>query len=67
MATTNPSQGNSVIVFLRQVRDELNQVIWPDKNKTVRLTTIVIVVSVLVGLYLGALDYLFTNLMGIII
>jgi preprotein translocase subunit SecE len=67
MATTNPSQGNSVIVFLRQVRDELNQVIWPDKNKTVRLTTIVIVVSVLVGVYLGALDYLFTNLMGLII
>ncbi len=60
-------QGNSVVAFIRQVRDELNQVTWPTKEKTIRLTTIVVVVSLLVGGYLGALDYLFTKLMGLII
>lgn len=68
MQTPNPiKQGNSVVAFIRQVRDELNQVTWPTKNQTIRLTTIVVVVSVLVGTYLGALDYLFTKIMGLII
>lgn len=68
MNTPDPKQkGNSVVVFVREVRDELNQVTWPTKQQTIQLTTIVVVVSVLVGAYLGALDYLFTQLMGLII
>lgn len=68
MQTPNPiQQGNSVVAFIKQVRDELNQVTWPTKNQTIRLTTIVVVVSILVGAYLGALDYLLTKIMGLII
>ncbi len=68
MQTPNPlNQGNSVVAFIRQVRDELNQVTWPTKQQTTRLTTIVIVVTLVVGAYLGALDYAFTKLMGLII
>ncbi len=68
MQTNSPSkQGKVVGGFIRQVRDELNQVTWPTKNQTVKLTTVVIAVSLLVGAYLGALDYLFTRLMGFII
>ena len=66
--TTNPlNQGNFVIAFLRQVRDELNLVTWPTREKTIRLTIIVVVVSVAVGVYLGALDLLLTKVMGLII
>jgi len=68
MQTLKPlNQGNAVVAFIRQVRDELNQVTWPTKKQTIRLTTIVIVVTVVVGAYLGALDYAFTKLMGLII
>lgn len=68
MQISNPSnQGKVVGGFLKQVRDELNQVTWPTKQHTLRLTTMVIVVSLLVGTYLGLLDYLLTKLMGIII
>lgn len=68
MKTDNPSnQGKVVSGFIRQVRDELNQVTWPTKQHTLKLTTIVIAVSVIVGAYLGALDYLFTKLIGLII
>jgi len=68
MTTPNPIiKGNVVVGFIRQVKDELNQVTWPTKKQTIRLTSIVIGVSVLVGVYLGALDYLFTQLMGLII
>jgi len=65
---TNPlNKGNSVSAFLRQVRDELNQVTWPTKKQTTRLTVIVVVVSVGVGVYLGLLDLLLTQVMGLII
>jgi preprotein translocase subunit SecE len=61
------NQGNAVVAFIKQVRDEGNQVTWPTREKTIKLTAIVIVVSVVVGIYLGALDILFTKLMGFII
>ena len=68
MTTKNPQKkGNALVAFFRQVRDEANQVTWPTKDQTIRLTTIVIVVSLGVGLYLGALDYLITKLIGYII
>jgi preprotein translocase subunit SecE len=68
MKTKDPfNQGNAVVAFLRQVRDELNQVTWPTKDQTVRLSTLVIIVTIIIGIYLGTLDYLFTQLMGLII
>lgn len=68
MKTSNPiNQGKVFGGFIHQVRDELNQVTWPTRQRTIKLTTIVIAVSVLVGAYLGALDYLFTKLIGLII
>lgn len=68
MKTDNPSHPGKVVVgFVRQVRDELYQVTWPTRQHTIKLTTIVVAVSVLVGAYLGALDYLLTKLIGLII
>lgn len=68
MKTSNPDNPGKVVGgFVKQVHDELNQVTWPTRQHTVKLTTIVIAASVLVGLYLGALDYLLTNLIGLII
>ncbi len=52
------------ITFLRQTYDELKQVKWPTVNDVIRLTAIVIVISFAIGLYLGALDYILTQLMG---
>jgi preprotein translocase subunit SecE len=53
--------------FFKEVKDELKKVVWPSKNEVVRLTLIVILVSVGVGLFLGLMDYIFTNLLGIAI
>lgn len=53
--------------FLKEVRAELAKVIWPTKTEAIRLTAVVIGVSVGVGLYIGLLDYLFTNIFSIII
>lgn len=48
--------------FFFEVRDELKKVIWPTKNETIRLTTIVIVSSVAAGSFLGFIDFIFTKI-----
>lgn len=62
-----PVKGNIVAGFLTQVRDELRNVTWPTRKEIWNKTLVVIGVSVVVGAYLGALDYLLTRLMGIIL
>jgi len=44
--------------FATDVIDELKKVTWPTKAETIRLTTIVIIVSLIIGLYVGIIDVL---------
>lgn len=48
------------VTFIREVRDELSKVKWPTRSEIIRLTTVVLIVSAIVGLFLGALDIFFT-------
>lgn len=47
----------SPITFLRETYDELRKVIWPTRNEIIRLTAIVVIISVAVGIYIGGLDF----------
>lgn len=53
--------------FLLEVKGELGKVIWPTKQEAIRLTATVIGVSIAVGIFIGAWDFLFTKLMEIIL
>ena len=44
--------------FATDIVDELKKVSWPTKSETIRLTTIVIIVSLIIGLYVGIIDIL---------
>jgi preprotein translocase subunit SecE len=55
------------VVFLKEVRSELAKVIWPTKNEVIKLTLIVVVISVVIGLYIGGLDFVFTKLTDILV
>jgi preprotein translocase subunit SecE len=59
--------GFKPLIFWQEVQSELKLVTWPSRRNTVRLTGIVIAVSVLVGLYVGALDFVFTKVMGLVV
>lgn len=48
--------------FLREARDELKKVSWPDRQTTIRYSIIVVVASLVVGFVIGGIDYLFTLL-----
>lgn len=47
--------------FAQGVIEELKKVSWPTKKETVRLTSIVIGVSLIIGLYIGIIDILLTK------
>lgn len=57
----------NVINFLKEVREELDKVVWPTREQTLRYTILVIMVAVAVGLFLGGLDYILTILQSFII
>jgi preprotein translocase subunit SecE len=48
-----------LIQFLKEARLELKKVSWPPRHELIGSTTLVIVVSVLAGLFLGLLDVVF--------
>lgn len=54
-------------LFLKEVKTELTKVSWPSKQAAVRLTLIVIGVSVVVAIFLGAFDLLFTKLTELVV
>lgn len=53
--------------FLIEVKNELYKVTWLSRADTIKLTLIVIGISVAVGIYLGGLDLLFTELLKLLI
>jgi preprotein translocase subunit SecE len=53
----------SPLTFLRQTVSELQKVTWPTQQEVIRLTIVVILVSIIVGLYIGGLDLLFTKIL----
>jgi len=55
------------VTFFEETRSELKKVTWPPRTEVVRLTMVVIGVSVIVGLYIGGLDFVFTKLLQIIV
>ncbi|MAG59747.1 preprotein translocase subunit SecE [Candidatus Woesebacteria bacterium] len=52
------------VSFLREVKAELDKVVWPTREKTIQLTVLVIVASIFIGVYIGGLDYIFASIMS---
>jgi preprotein translocase subunit SecE len=54
--------GGPVAVAVRFVREsqvELQKVTWPTREQTINLTIVVLAVCVVVGVFLGGVDYVF--------
>lgn len=56
-----------MFTFVKEVRSELAKVTWPERSDVIRLTAIVIAISLIVGLYLGGLDMIFTEMLKYLI
>lgn len=52
---------DKITIYLKEVKSEMSYVTWPSKSQTVFFTIGVLVISVIVAYYLGALDSVFTK------
>lgn len=53
---------DAVTKYLRSNFEELTKVVWPTKNQAIRLTVIVLIFCVVIAIFLGFVDFLFTKL-----
>jgi len=54
------------IQFIEGISEELKRVTWPSRTETIRLTVVVIVVSLIVALYIGIIDFFLAKGLGIL-
>jgi preprotein translocase subunit SecE len=57
----------SPVGYFKEVVRELKKVSWPSRKQTVDKTVLVIVISILLAIYLGGLDFLFQKLTEVLI
>ena len=58
---------NQLVKYFRDTATELRQVKWPTNKQTLFYTALVIAISVIVALYIGAFDYLFSQVVSFVI
>ena len=55
------------VSFLREVKVELEKVVWPGRKQVIELTVLVIIISLIIGIYVGGLDLMFTSIVNTIL
>ena len=50
--------------FLQETLDELKKTTWPTKQESWRLTGVVIAVIIVLGFYMGVLDFVLTSIVN---
>jgi len=53
--------------YFAEVKSELAKVVWPKKSEVIKLTLVVLIITIIVGAYVGALDIIFAKLLKFII
>ena len=56
---------NSIRDYWEGVRSEIQKVVWPTREESRRLTTIVLIVCIVASAILGTISAIFTSLIGI--
>jgi len=54
----------SFISHIKEAKGEAAFIKWPSKKQTIRYTVAIIVVSIVVAVYLGGLDILFSKILA---
>lgn len=53
----------STTKYLREVRSEVKKVEWPTRKEVVFLSSVIVLASIAVALFLGGLDVLFQDIL----
>jgi preprotein translocase subunit SecE len=60
------SRDNAIVRTFREVRSEMKKVVWPTREETIRLTAVVVALSVVISMILFAADALFATLLTLL-
>jgi preprotein translocase subunit SecE len=58
---------NALVRYYRETVGELRKVVWPTREEALRLTWIVLVVITVMAIILGAADYVFGQVVRLLI
>jgi preprotein translocase subunit SecE len=64
---TGTKKPNAVVRYFRETSGELRKVTWPTRQEARRLTTVVVIVVAVTSAVLGAFDFGFARLIGLIV
>jgi preprotein translocase subunit SecE len=65
--TAERRQPNKIQIYIRETVGELKKVNWPTWSEAKNLTLVVLAVMLGMGLFLGLLDFIFTELFRLIL
>ncbi len=60
--TAKPRKSGSRFRFIAETVGELRKVVWLSRREVIYLSTLVLIVSLAAGLFLGMVDYAFSSL-----
>ena len=61
-----PSRRFSIFGFIGDVFGELRKVTWPTRQEATRLTMLVIALAAVMGVFLGAFDWMFARIFSLL-
>jgi len=61
------SKAGKPLDFFKQSYSELKKAKWPTRQEALRLTMVVILLSVFVGIFIAILDFVFTKLVAVLV
>ena len=57
---------NKATKFLREVREELGKVAWSNRQELMGATVVVIVTTIILGVFIGLIDLLLTKALSLV-
>ena len=58
---------NKLVKWWNETIGELRKVTWPTREDALRMTKIVLVVVVIMAVFLGVVDFIFSELIGLVV
>lgn len=64
---TEPNLWTRFQTYLREVVYELRKVVWPSRKETIGSTSVVVIIVILCGIYLGIVDFILARFVRFLI
>jgi len=64
---SNNKQPKVSLSWAEGFRQELAKITWPSRREALQLTLIVVIISTLLGIYIGVFDYIFAAILKLVL